>query len=441
MDSEPSIGSKPCDNDSLAARLRKVGKLGDILATTHCPVKGHSLVEVIGINPPLSRADPATAVSTQEGATKPKRRVVETTPKRKDKTKEPTQSPGDEATMVDQIKPLQAWELQLMNQTAGAIIRQNSDKSSLADLTGIPIDDPKGMMFALTGLISEDPAEQREEVMEEIMELTLGDPLEFNTLWADIAAMKSFLDNIPGAKETKEDKKKWAKLLQKKFERAFPDIKMVTKMRKFNKTKAMKAEEIVQLAKMGYQEARKAHKNKRKQVKQQQVMVQKLGMQAKRYRMDGTGNGFNKFGYSEHDYAGEPDFRGDQCGPGGYGWNRQSPPTSAFRLEAPHSTPFGMSQQYCKSCQELLKKDDLDTKTRARLLKSINKHSIETCIQSGGMMEGKSIQEAWARSDEIKAQKQLKSTAEVSAKQLQIEPAEMASNIWSQIKQGLVEQD
>ena len=78
------------------------------------------------------------------------------------------------------------------------------------------------MVFALTGLISEDPAEQIEEIMEEIDSVTLLDPLDFNIVWAGLAAMKNFMDNTPGAKVKKADKRKWAKLLAKKFAKAFP---------------------------------------------------------------------------------------------------------------------------------------------------------------------------------------------------------------------------
>jgi hypothetical protein len=60
--------------------------------------------------PPLGLADSAQAFSTHEGATKAKR-VVEATPSSKDKNKEPTRSPSGDATMVDQIKLLQASQI------------------------------------------------------------------------------------------------------------------------------------------------------------------------------------------------------------------------------------------------------------------------------------------------------------------------------------------
>jgi hypothetical protein len=53
----------------------------------------------------------------------------------------------------------------------------------------------------LNGVLAYAPHQsQEEEVMDEVMELTLADPLDFNTMWADISAMKNFLDNIPGVK-------------------------------------------------------------------------------------------------------------------------------------------------------------------------------------------------------------------------------------------------
>jgi hypothetical protein len=437
VDGEPDKGIMPCDNDSLPERLRLVQQFKDYLVTAFTPVKGRSLAEVLRA-PPLFLADPATAFSTHEGAAKAKK-VVETTPRKKDTNKEPTQSPGGDAAIENQIKPLQAQQWQLMLEAAGALIRQklgNGNAVALADLTGIPTSDPKQMLFALSGLISEDPAEQQEEIMDEVNDLTLADPLDFNTMWADISAMKNFLDNIPGVKV---NKKKWAKLLERKFQRAFPDIKQVSKMRKFNKVKALKAEEIVQLAKMGYNEARRAHRCKRKKMKQQQVMIQKLDMQAKRYRQDGSGNGFNKFGFSGHDYAGEPEF-GNQCGPGGYGWNRQSPQIAAVAT-GPTRPSGAPAMPACTACQALLKSDNLEPKMRNRLMRSICKHTIETCIHPGGKMEGATIEQAWAKSDEIKRQGRLALKTEANQVQFEgIEPRDMANDIWKQVRMGLDDQ-
>jgi hypothetical protein len=277
-DSDRNEGFKLRDDAALPARLRLVQTLTDKLATSRCPVPGHSLAEVLCKIPPMILADPALVALSNHGESS--KRVVETTPAKKQSPEMPTHSPGGETTMADQLhalQPLQASQWQLMKQSACAVIRQNLCSTSLADIAGISSSNPKQMVFALTGLISEDPAEQIEEIMEEIDSVTLLDPLDFNVVWADLAAMKNFMDNIPGAKVKKADKRKWAKLLAKKFAKAFPAIKQMEQTRKFNGGKALKATEVIQLAKMGLQEAKQANKAKRKQAKQQQVLIKKSG--------------------------------------------------------------------------------------------------------------------------------------------------------------------
>ena len=223
----------------------------------------------------------------------------------------------------------------------------------------------------------------------------------------------------------------------KKFSKAFPTVKQQMKQRQIIEGKALKADEVVKLAKIDYNEAKEDKKNKRKQAKEQEVMVQKLDMQAaKRHRQGG--NGDSKYGFSGHDYNGEEHFDGNRGGPGGYGWNRQSPPAAAF------NTPFGTQRnsdkKWCTSCERLLKGTGIDQRTRDRLLKSIGKHTTETCIQPGGVMEGKTIEEAWKKADEIQAQEHLKSATGVTAQQVQfeqIEPADKADEIWNRLQSGL----
>ena len=55
-------------------------------------------------------------------------------------------------------------------------------------------------------------------------------------------------------------------------------------------------------------------------------------------------------------------------------------------------------------------------------------------------MEGKTIEEAWKKADEIQAQEHLKSAAGVTAQQVQfeqIEPANKADEIWNRLQSGL----
>ena len=283
-DGKKEKGFELRDDDALPQRLQLAQRLTDILATARCPVIGHSLRETLGPNPPLFSIDSSLLLNDiHEGGTK----KVETTPNRNSKknTKPPTQSPGMVTSETEQRRKSgkideQQWEL--MKTQAGAVIRQQLSSIALADLTGIKCNEPKKMIFAISGLSSEDPQDQVDEIMDEINEVKLTNPLDFTQAWADIAAMKTFMDGITG---TKVSKKKWARKLAKKFSTAFPTVKQQMKQRQIIEGKALKADEVVKLAKIDYNEAKEDKKNKRKQAKEQAVMVQKLDMQAaKRHR-------------------------------------------------------------------------------------------------------------------------------------------------------------
>ena len=114
-DSDRNEGFKLRDDAALPARLRLVQTLTDKLATPRCPVPGHSLAEVLCKIPPKILADPALAALSNHGESS--KRVVETTPAKKQSSEIPTHSPGGETTMVDQLhalQPLQASQWQLM---------------------------------------------------------------------------------------------------------------------------------------------------------------------------------------------------------------------------------------------------------------------------------------------------------------------------------------
>jgi hypothetical protein len=209
------------DDDSLADRLGLAQRITDKLTVAPCPVKGHSLAETLGTTPPLFRFGSLFS-DTHEGAP---RRTLEQTPAKtkKPKKKPPTQSPGkdkeEKDTEQNQIGGLTRQEWELMKTQAAAVIRHNLTSRSLSDLQGTKDNEPKEMMFAITGLRSDDPQDQVDEIMEEIGGVKLTNPLDFTAACADIAALKRFMDSIQGAGVKK---KKWPRTMTRMFSKSFP---------------------------------------------------------------------------------------------------------------------------------------------------------------------------------------------------------------------------